>query len=116
LSHRRRQNDPSSRFRGDFTTATRWHLPDLLPSRGWTWSTGLLEILGLAESEPPTQDLLLERQHPHDRAAVQDFIDEVASAGEPTAAWHRVVGPDRTVRRVLTARPASEPPTAPSRR
>ncbi len=74
-----------------------------LPSRDWSCSSELLEILGLAESDPPTQDLLLERQHPDDRAAVQTFIDEVAATGEPTAVWHRVVRPDGTVRQVLTA-------------
>jgi hypothetical protein len=74
-----------------------------LPSRDWTWSGGLVEILGLAESDPPTEDLWLERQHPDDRRAAQDLIDEVTTTGEPTAVWHRVVRHDRTVRRVLTA-------------
>lgn len=73
-----------------------------LPSRDWTWSSGLLEILGLVEFDLPTQDLLLEQQHPDDRAAVQDVIDEVTTTGEPTALWHRVVRRERSVRRVLT--------------
>jgi PAS domain S-box-containing protein len=74
-----------------------------LPARDWTWSGGLLDILGVDESDPPTQDLWLERQHPDDRPAVQELVDEVLATGEPTAVWHRVVRRDRTVRRVLTA-------------
>jgi hypothetical protein len=73
-----------------------------LPTRDWTWSSGLLEILGLDETDPPSEDLLLERQHADDRVAVQRLIDEVVARGEPTAVWHRVVRPDSTVRRVVT--------------
>jgi hypothetical protein len=74
-----------------------------LPSRDWTWSSGLFELLGLDESEPPTEDRLLERQHPEDRAAVQQLLDEVTSTGEPTAVWHRVVRPDRSIRLAVTS-------------
>jgi ANTAR domain/PAS fold len=75
-----------------------------LPSHAWTWSEGVFAILGIADpSVAPTTELLLQHQRPEDREAVQSFLEDVTTTGEPAAVWHRAVRPDDNVRQLVSS-------------
>lgn len=74
-----------------------------LPAHAWTWSDGVFAILGLDEcGGAPTTELVLQHQHLGDRVAVERFIEDVTTTGQPAAVWHRVVRRDRSLRQLVT--------------
>jgi hypothetical protein len=60
-------------------------------SRTWTWSSATYAIYGFAPGEVvPTTELTVLHQHDDDRAAVQQFLDEVLEHGTTSSVWHRI--------------------------
>jgi hypothetical protein len=69
----------------------------------WTWSEQLCTTFGFAPGDVvPTQELILSHQHPEDRAAVQQVLDDTLATGRPRSVWHRLVDAHGSTRRVVT--------------
>jgi PAS domain-containing protein len=73
-------------------------------SFGWSvasgdivWSDQTFRIFGLDQATKPTVELILQRTHPEDRAAVQMTIDR-ATRGEDFDCEHRLLMPNGSVR------------------
>jgi K+-sensing histidine kinase KdpD len=58
------------------------------------WSDETFRIFGYDETTKPTVELIVERTHPEDRAAVQKTIDVASSEGKDFDQEHRLVMPD----------------------
>jgi hypothetical protein len=72
-------------------------------SQVWSWSPEACAIYGVPPGEALLgTELLLERQHPEDRATVAAFLDDVLSAGLSGSLWHRILVAGGAVRRLLT--------------
>lgn len=70
----------------------------------WWWSDEVFAIHGLDPRETvPTTKLLLDHQHPEDRAHARELIEECMADGHPFSSYHRVVNADGKVRRVVIA-------------
>ena len=58
----------------------------------WSWSTGMYALHGLQPGEvTPSTRLLLEHQHPDDRAGVYEVLDTAVRAATPFSCHHRVI-------------------------
>jgi PAS domain S-box-containing protein len=62
------------------------------------WSDETFRIFGYDETTKPTVELIVERTHPEDRAAVQKTIDVASSEGKDFDQEHRLVMPDGSVK------------------
>ena len=59
----------------------------------WTWSEQLYSTFGFGPGDVvPTHELVLSHQHPEDRAAVQQVLQDALDTGRPHSVWHRLVG------------------------
>ncbi len=50
----------------------------------------------------PTHELVLSHQHPEDRAAVQQVLQDALDTGRPHSVWHRLVDAQGSTRQVVT--------------
>jgi hypothetical protein len=72
-------------------------------TRAWTWSEQLYTTFGFVPGDVvPTQDLMLSHQHPEDRAAVQQVLEDTLASGRPHSVWHRLVDAQGSTRQVVT--------------
>jgi len=62
------------------------------------WSDETFRIFGYDETAKPTVELIVERTHPEDRAAVQKTIDLASSEGKDFDQEHRLLMPDGSVK------------------
>ena len=69
----------------------------------WTWSEQLYGIFGFGPGDVvPTIDLMVSHQHPEDRAAVQQALEDCLGSGRPHSVWHRLVDAHGSTRQVVT--------------
>jgi len=64
------------------------------------WSDQTFRICGVGPATKPTLELIVERTHPDDRAAVQKAIDDASREGTDYDIEHRFLWPDGSVRYV----------------
>jgi PAS domain-containing protein len=58
----------------------------------WSWSEGMYNLLGFESGEIiPSTGLLVEHQHPDDRAGVYEVLDTAVGAATPFSCYHRVI-------------------------
>src|ERR1700744_1244110 len=62
------------------------------------WSDQTFRIFGYDEATRPTVELIMQRTHPEDRAAVQKTIDVASSDGKDFDQEHRLLMPDGSVK------------------
>ena len=68
----------------------------------WWWSDEVFALHGLnRDGTVPTTELLLEHQHPEDRAHAREMIEECLAGGHPFRSYHRIVTTRGKVRRVV---------------
>jgi PAS domain S-box-containing protein len=76
-----------------------------------TWSSETFRIFGYDEASSVTIDMVVERTHPEDRAAVQKTIDRASSDGKDFDHEYRLLMPDGSVKYVhAVARAATDAP------
>ena len=69
----------------------------------WTWSEQLYSTFGFAPGDVvPTHELVLSHQHPEDRAAVLQVLQDALDTGRPHSVWHRLVDAQGSTRQVVT--------------
>jgi PAS domain-containing protein len=64
------------------------------------WSDQTFRILGVDQTTKPTLELVVERTHPEDRAAVQKAVDQASGEGADYDLEHRFLMPDGSVKHV----------------
>jgi PAS domain S-box-containing protein len=64
------------------------------------WSDQTFEIFGYERTAKPAAELIVERTHPEDRAAVQDIIDRASREGKGFDHEHRLLMPDGSLKYV----------------
>lgn len=64
------------------------------------WSEQTFRIFGCDRTAKPTLELIVQRTHPEDRAAVQDTIDRATSEGREFDHEYRLLMPDGSVKHV----------------
>ena len=58
----------------------------------WSWSEGMYTLHGLLPGDvTPSTALLLEHQHPDDRAGVYEVLDTALRLATPFCCYHRVI-------------------------
>ena len=58
----------------------------------WSWSEGMYTLLGFEAGEiTPSTGLLVEHQHPDDRAGVYEALDTAVRVATPFSCYHRVI-------------------------
>ena len=58
----------------------------------WSWSDGMYTLHGLLPGDvTPSTALLLEHQHPDDRAGVYEVLDTALQLATPFCCYHRVI-------------------------
>jgi PAS domain S-box-containing protein len=67
------------------------------------WSDQTFQIFGCNQGTKPTVELVVQRTHPEDRAAVQEIIDRASRGGENFDFEHRLLMPDGSVKYVRAA-------------
>jgi PAS domain S-box-containing protein len=104
ITERRRNEDRLQRSEAYLSEAQRL---SQVGSFGWElatnriiWSEETFRIFGYDPAVSPTLDMVFERIHPEDRAAVQLTIDKVKGGGLDFDHEYRLLMPDRTVKHV----------------
>src|ERR1700720_4195962 len=64
------------------------------------WSEQTFRIFGCDRTTKPTLELIVQRTHPEDRAAVQNTIDRATREGKDFDHEHRLLMPDGSVKYV----------------
>jgi PAS domain S-box-containing protein len=72
------------------------------------WSEETYRIFDCGRSTKPTLELVLQRTHPEDRAAVRQFLGHMFNAGKDLDFEHRLLTPDGSVKYVRTVARASK--------
>jgi hypothetical protein len=61
----------------------------------WSWSEGMYTLHGFEQGEiTPSTGLLLEHQHPDDRAGVYEVLDTAMRMATPFRCYHRIIDRD----------------------
>jgi PAS domain S-box-containing protein len=71
-----------------------------IASREVIWSDQTFRIFGCEQTTRPTVELIVQRTHPEDRAAVQKTIDRASSEGKDFDQEYRLLMPDGSVKHV----------------
>jgi PAS domain S-box-containing protein len=71
-----------------------------IASRELTWSDQTFRIFGCDRTTKPTVDLVVERTHPEDRAAVQQTIERASREGKDFEHEYRLLMPEGSVKYV----------------
>jgi PAS domain S-box-containing protein len=73
------------------------------------WSDETFRIFELQPKTPITTDLILQRTHPDDRQAVQQFLERASSEGTEFALEHRLLMPDGSIKYLrVVGRPSTD--------